>query len=444
LGHVSVFDVLKPGPGPSSVQTIGPFTAASRFAHALEADGIAPATARIQVELYGALACGGRDNRTAEAVIAGLAGHVPGESDADALDLAYATAGGASELALNGRRHIAFEPTRDVVFRVDRALPNASNALRFRAHDASGALIAERYFLSIGDGEVVDTTPTHLVRESPRLPYVYASAAALSDVAAVANKKISGIALANEATFASPLEIRKRLMACAYTMRASVERGLESDKPLPGGTLRRAGVQAIALRSGAATPAQWCAVYAQAVAEENAAGSAVVAAPTQGAAGPVAALLMHWLLAKPLDIEGGVVDYLLTAGAVGGLLRTMGLRQAGCQGAVGVASAMAAAGYAAALGATNAQVLCAAELALAPHLGQTCDPEGGRVQKPCMGRNAAAAAQAHVAAHSALARQQPGVNLDGVTRAMIESARAMSARYKDASPSGSGLNVAEC
>jgi len=227
-------------------------------------------------------------------------------------------------------------------------------------------------------------------------------------------------------------------------MHASVRRGLGSDDPLPGGRTRRAPAQSIALRNTQGTPAQWCSVMAQAVAEENASGGLVVAAPTSGAAGPVAALLMHWRTAKPLDEDTGVVEFLMTAGVVGALLRTMGLRQAGCQSVVGVAAAMAAAGYAAVLGATNAQMLHAAELALAPHLGQACDPQGGRIQQPCIGRNAAAAAHAHASAQTALARPRPPNGLDSLVAAMIESGRAMSSRYKEASLGAAAINVAEC
>ncbi|MBS0319955.1 MAG: L-serine ammonia-lyase, iron-sulfur-dependent, subunit alpha [Proteobacteria bacterium] len=444
MAHVSVFDVLRPGPGPSSAQTIGPFEAARRFTHALAADGLVGNTVRVHVELYGALACNGRANRTAEAIIAGLAGHRPEAADAGTLDLAYATVGGANRLPLGGKRQIGFDVDRDIAWRVDRALPGASNALRLIARDSSGGILAERYFLSIGDGEVVEAAEARLAREAPRLPYLYTNARALLDVAAVAGKHLAGIGLANEAVFRSPGDIRRDLAARGDLMLRSVVRGLSAVAELPGGTLRRAPAQAEALRGSPASPAQWCAVYAQAVAEENAAGGAVVAAPTQGAAGPVAALLAHWRNAGPLEADEGTLDYLLTAGVVGGLLRTLGLRQAGCQGVVGVASAMAAAGYAALLGATNAQVLLAAELALAPHLGQACDPTDGRTQKPCIARNAAAAAQAHVAAHTALARQNPVVGLDNVALAMIESARSMATRYKDASPAGAALNVTEC
>lgn len=442
--YVSVFEVLRSGPGPSSVQTFGPLSAAHQFAHLLEADGVARAAARIDVELYGGLACAGRESATGSAVIAGLAGDVPGQCDASTLQSRAASVKANGTLPINGRQPVAFDAERDIAYRVDRSVEGASNALRFVARDARGDILAERSYYSIGDGEIVDPAHARRVREIPRVPYPFLSATSLCDAGEVVGKKLAAIGFANETTLRSPGDVSSTLLAYGEVMREAVHRGLRRDDPLPGGRTRRAPTQAIALRAKEGTPAQWCSVMAQAVAEENAAGGRIVAAPTSGAAGPVAALLMHWRGAKPLTEETGTIEFLMTAGVVGALLRGMGLRQAGCQSVVGVASAMAAAGYASVLGATNAQMLHAAELALAPHLGQACDPEGGRVQQPCIGRNAAAAAHAHASAQTALARPRPVVGLDSVVAAMIESGRAMSSRFKEASPGIAAINVAEC
>jgi L-serine dehydratase len=252
------------------------------------------------------------------------------------------------------------------------------------------------------------------------------------------------LALANEAGQKSPGEVRAALTYLGAVMRASVERGLASDTLLPGAITRRAGAQADALHAAGGTPVQWCTVFATAVGEENACGGRVVAAPTSGAAGPVAALLVHWRESTPMATDEGVVDFLLTAGTIGGLLRASGLRQAGCQSAVGVAAAMAAAGYAAVQGASNRQVLRAAELALEPHLGLACDPVGGRVQQPCIERNAAGAARAYAAAEAAIHHPDPRSALDSLTRSMIESGRGMTQRYKEASISNAPVNIAEC
>lgn len=444
MSYTSVFEVLRPGPGPSSVQTLGPLNAARQFAHLLEADGVARATARIDVELYGGLACAGRTSASGVAVIAGLSGIEPDRCDAVTMQSRAAAVKTGGTLALNGRQPVVFDADRDIAYRVDRSIEGVSNALRFVARGARGDVIAERDYYSIGDGEIVDPALARRARESPRVPYPFVSAAALREAGEIVGKKLAAIGFANETVVRSPGDVKDTLRAYGQVMRESVQRGLDDDNPLPGGRTRRAPAQAIALRGTQGTPAQWCAVLAQAVAEENAAGGCVVAAPTSGSAGPVAALLTHWRNAKPLDDETGTLEFLMTAGVVGALLRGMGLRQAGCQSVVGVASAMAAAGYAAVLGGTNAQMLHAAELALAPHLGQACDPDGGRIQQPCIGRNAAAAAHAHASAQAALARQQPGNGLDNVVAAMIESGRAMSGRYKEASLGAAAINVAEC
>jgi L-serine dehydratase len=227
-------------------------------------------------------------------------------------------------------------------------------------------------------------------------------------------------------------------------MRASIERGLSTDGTLPGGRVRRAPAHADALRAAQASPAQWCAVFATAVAEENAAGGRVVAAPSNGAAGPVAALLTHFRETKPLNLEGRTVEFLLASAAVAGLLRASGLVQAGCQSEVGLAAAMAAAGYAAVLDGTNAQVLLAAELALEPHLGLACDPDGARIQQPCIERNATAAGRAITAAQNALRQHAPRNTLDALTRSMIDRGRHMAGRYKESSLGGIAVNVADC
>lgn len=444
MNHVSVFEVLRAGPGPSSVQTLAPLNAARQFSHLLEADGVAREVAHIDIELYGGLACTGRESATGAAIVAGLSGDAPERCDAAVLRAHMAAVKAAGTLALNGRQHIAFDSGRDIAYRVDRAVEGVSNAMRFVARNAGGEVVAERSYYSIGDGEVVDPSHARQVRESPRVPYPFRSASALCDAGEVVGKKLAAIGLANETTFRSPGDVKTLLLAYGEVMREAVERGLHREDRLPGNRLRRAPAQAIALRAIDATAAQWCSVMAQAVAEENAAGGKVVAAPTSGSAGPVAALLTHWHGSKPLNAQTGTVEFLMTAGVVGALLRGMGLRQAGCQSAVGVASAMAAAGYASVMGATNAQMLHAAELALAPHLGLICDPEDGRIQQPCIGRNAAAAAHAHSSARSALARPQPALGLDSVVTAMIESGRAMSNRYKVASLGAVAINVSEC
>ena len=444
MAYVSVFEVLRAGPGPSSAHTVGPLVAAQRFVHDLSADGVAAATARVEVELYGGLACAGRDAGAAQAIVAGLAGKSQSAFDAAALAACHAQVDADGAIALGGRHRIGFVPGRDIAFRVDRSPGIGGNALRFVARDAHGGPLASRWYLSIGDGEVIAETERGIARQGPRVPFPFASADELLAVTQAQGKKIAVLALANEAGQKSPGEVRAALTYLGAVMRASVERGLSSDTLLPGAITRRAGAQADALHAAGGTPVQWCTVFATAVGEENACGGRVVAAPTSGAAGPVAALLVHWRESTPMATDEGVVDFLLTAGTIGGLLRASGLRQAGCQSAVGVAAAMAAAGYAAVQGASNRQVLRAAELALEPHLGLACDPVGGRVQQPCIERNAAGAARAYAAAEAAIHHPDPRSALDSLTRSMIESGRGMTQRYKEASISNAPVNIAEC
>jgi L-serine dehydratase len=208
--------------------------------------------------------------------------------------------------------------------------------------------------------------------------------------------------------------------------------------------MRTAPGRARAMRTHALVTAQTVAVYATAVAEENAAGGRVASAPSSGSAGPVAALLRLWRDSKPIQQEDGAIDFLLAGAAIGGMLRSAGIRQVGCQSEIGVAAAMAAAGYAAVLNGSNAQILYAAERALEPHLGLACDPEGARIQDPCIGRNALAASRAHDAALAAVRLPSPRNGLDLLVRSIIESGRGMAGRYKTASIGGVAVNVAEC
>jgi L-serine dehydratase len=242
----------------------------------------------------------------------------------------------------------------------------------------------------------------------------------------------------------SPGEVRTGLLLVAQSMRSAIERGLTTEGVLPGGTRRTAPSWAEALQATDAPPAQQCAVYATAMAEENAAGGRVVAAPSSGAAGPVAALLQHWRDSGPLQQDDHAIDFLLAGAAVGGLLRCAGVTQVGCQGEVGVAAAMAAAGYATVLGGSNAQVLHAAERALEPHLGLACDPAGGRIEDPCIERNAMAATWAYNAAVAAVRTPVSRVGLDMLARSVVESGRAMTTRPKSTSIGGLAVNVVEC
>ncbi|HSV17181.1 MAG TPA: L-serine ammonia-lyase [Casimicrobiaceae bacterium] len=442
--YVSALELFRIGPGPSSSRTLGPQRAALRFVHALAADGVVGRTSRVDVHLFGSLALTGRESATDHAVMAGLCGDAPERSDARSLR-ARAARVEAEGLVLGGRHPIAFDPARNVRFHMGKALAYDGNALRFDAFDPAGDPLASRIYFTGGSGEVLDESEAQGGRMQARVAYPFASGETLLGACRAHGKKLADLARANELAFRSPDEVRAGLSHVALAMRASVQRGLSTHGALPGGGLqRRAADQLQALQSIDGKPAQRCAVYATAVAEENAAGGCVVTAPTHGAAGPVAALLEHWRGTSPLASDERAQDFLLAAAAIGQAVQAAGLRQAGCQSVVGVGAAMAAAGYVAAEGGSALQVVHGAERALEEHWGLACDSEGGRVQQPCIARNAAGAACAIDAAQAALRQPAPRIAIDALVRSMIETGRGMAARYKADALSGVARNIADC
>ena len=444
MAYQSLFTVLRPGPGPSSVHTAGPWLAARRFVHELAAAGQLDAVARLAVELYGGTACVGRDSLADGAIVAGLENVDRSHCDAAAFARTMAAASMRRTVRLDGRHSIGFDPAADIGFRVDRTIGYDGSAMRFAAFGRDGAPVADRVYLSLGDDVVVAPGEPPGERPAPRVPYDYEpSADALVRACRVAGgRRIAFVALANEGAIASPGEVRARLLAIRDAMLASIDRGLLRTGTLPGGRRRSAAAQVPEDERG--TAAQWCRAWALAAAEENAAGSGVVAAPSNGAAGIVAALLKHSLASRTVPRDDDAIEFLATAGATGALLRRLGLRQVGCQGEVGVAAAMAAAGSAAVAGATPAQALYAAELALEPHRGLACDPTGGRVESPCIERNGLAAARACAAAAAAVREHEPHVALDAVARSLLEAARSLAGQYKQASLGGVALSVPDC
>ena len=445
MAYLSLFTVLRPGPGPSSIHTAGPWLAARQFVHDLSASGHLASVARLGVELYGGAACVGRDASADHAVVAGLSGVDRATSNAAGMAALRGAAVKRRAIRLDGRHPVAFDPDDDIGFRVDRALAYGGSAVRFAAFDDRGTALADRVYVPVGDDQIVGAGESAHGRRVGRVPFEYeASSDALIEACRNAgNRRIAFVALSNEAALLSPGEVRSRLVAIAETMREAIKRGCLRSGELPSGRLRAAAALAQSLDARTATAAQRCRVYALAAAEENAAGELSVAAPSNGAAGVVAALLEHALEREELP-EGAEVDFLATAGAVGALLRRAGLRQVGCQGEVGVAAAMAAAGMTSALGGTPAQSLYAAELALEPHIGLACDPVGGRVESPCIERNGLAAARACAAATTAIRVPEPRVSLDFVVRSMIETSRALAGRYKQSSLGGVALSVPDC
>ncbi|MBS0333013.1 MAG: L-serine ammonia-lyase [Proteobacteria bacterium] len=461
--NVSVFDLFKLGVGPSSSHTMGPMTAAARFLARLGPK--VDQTARVRVTLYASLALTGRGHATDRAVILGLAGFEPRTLDPDEAERVVAQVREAGRLNLAGRHEIAWDEPADLLWLGRERLPQHPNALTFTAFDAAGAALAERTYFSIGGGFVRDedemglNTPPEAAA-LVEVPYPFESGEQLLAMAGEAGLSFAEVMRANERARrpgpSADAEIYAGLDEVAAAMYACIERGMRTKGVLPGGlkVLRRAAQVRETLMTEAdkrmADPLgalDWVNLWALAVNEENAAGGRVVTAPTNGAAGLVPAVLRYYDRFHQGTADGRR-GFLLTAAAIGALYKknaSISGAEVGCQGEVGVACSMAAAGLAAALGATNAQVENAAEIAMEHNLGLTCDPIGGLVQIPCIERNAMGAVKAIDAARLALLGDgQHSVSLDKVIATMKRTGEDMSAIYKETSLGGLAVNLAEC
>ena len=457
--NVSVFDLFKLGIGPSSSHTMGPMTAACRFLAWLGAR--IEQTMRVEVTLYASLALTGRGHATDRAVILGLAGFEPRGLDPDAADSVIAEVRANHWLNLAGRHGIAFDDATDLLWERRTRLPQHPNALKFAAFDAAGGLIAERTYFSIGGGFVRDegemglNTPPEAAA-LVEVPYPFDSGEELLQMATGADLTIAELMRANERARHADAEIDAGLDEVAAAMYACIDRGMRTDGILPGGlkVQRRAFQVREALMSDAdkrlADPLaalDWVNLWALAVNEENAAGGRVVTAPTNGAAGLLPAVLRYYDRFHQ-GTPAGRRTFLLTAAAIGALYKknaSISGAEVGCQGEVGVACSMAAAGLTAALGASNAQIENAAEIAMEHNLGLTCDPIGGLVQIPCIERNAMGAVKAIDASRLALLGDgQHSVSLDKVIATMKRTGEDMSHIYKETSLGGLAVNLAEC
>ena len=455
---ISVFDLFKVGIGPSSSHTTGPMRAGLMFARALADAGLLERVSGLRVELFGSLAATGVGHGTPAAVILGLGGAQPETVEPEAAAASVAATGEAQRLRLLGTHPISFDPARDIVLvRRDR-LPRHPNGMRFSAM-AGAELLHRAEYYSVGGGFVLgpDDSADAAAGARPE-PYPFRTAADLLAACARTDLPISGLVLANECVNAPEPAIRERLLSLWQVMQDCVERGCANNGVLPGGlgVRRRAAQLAASLAvSGPSNPSddplramEWVALWALAVNEENAAGGRVVTAPTNGAAGIVPAVLHYYMRFIPGADADGVVAFLLTATAIGVLCKlgaSISGAEVGCQGEVGSAAAMAAAGLAEVLGASPAQVENAAEIALEHCLGLTCDPVGGLVQIPCIERNAIGAIKAIAAARLALRGDgHHRVTLDDVIVTMRDTGRDMSEKYKETSEGGLALNVALC
>ena len=456
---VSVFDIFKPGVGPSSSHTMGPMTAGLRFVRELAAAGHLARVMRVEVELIGSLAATGHGHRTDAAVQLGLAGFDPATVDADAVDAVLAAVATDRKILLDGRHAIAFDPASDIVW-TKTAHPTHPNAVRFTALDGPQTVLDQRLYFSVGGGFVLEESemraPAPTGGKPVEVPYPFASAAQLLAQADAAGLSIADLMRANERTRRTDAEIDEGLDRLWARMEACVRRGLAREGQLPGGLRvpRRAKAIYEALK---AKPEQligdplaamdFVNVWALAVNEENASGGAVVTAPTNGAAGIIPAVIMYYRTFRG-GTAAGVRDFLLTASAIGALYKrnaSISGAEVGCQGEVGVACSMAAAGLTAALGGTNAQIENAAEIGMEHNLGLTCDPIGGLVQIPCIERNAMGAIKAIDASRLALIGDGTHhVSLDKVIATMRATGADMHSRYKETSEGGLAVNVVEC
>ena len=458
---VSTFDLFKIGIGPSSSHTVGPMRAAERFVHRWLLDGnCLRDTVRIRAEVFGSLALTGRGHGTDTAVLLGLEGHRPNLIDPDIIPQTLARIRADKRLNLMGQHSIAFDEKRDLALNKRQKLPYHTNGMRFTAFDAAGAVLATRDYYSVGGGFVVnadDAADDRIVPDQTPLPYPFKSGDELLAQCARSDLSIAQLMFENEKCWRSEEQIRAGLREIWEAMQACVNRGIRSEGVLPGGLKvgRRAPAlhRELSARPEAAmrdplTTLDWVNLYALAVNEENAAGGRVVTAPTNGAAGIIPAVLHYYDRFCPGANEQGVFDFLLTAAANGILYKenaSISGAEVGCQGEVGVACSMAAAGLAAALGGDPGRVENAAEIGMEHNLGLTCDPIGGLVQIPCIERNAMGAVKAINAVRMAMRGDgQHKVSLDKVIRTMRDTGRDMQDKYKETSRGGLAVNVIEC
>lgn len=454
---VSVFDLFKIGIGPSSSHTVGPMRAASIFLDRLREAGAFEATVRVRAELFGSLGHTGRGHGTDRAVLLGLEGERPDRVDPDHIGPRIEEIGDTGRLRLGGERDIAIDGRKDLVFHKRQTLPHHPNGMRFTAFDVDGTTLLERDYYSVGGGFVVnsdDAANDRIMPDTTPLPHGYSTGDELLAICDQEGLRIADVMRANERAWRSDDEIREGLLAIWQAMQQCVERGLEQTGYLPGGlkVARRAPTLYRKLRHRAAQDnldqLDWINLYALAVNEENAAGGRVVTAPTNGAAGIIPAVLHYYRRFVSGADEDGVIEFLLTAGAIGLLYKenaSISGAEVGCQGEVGVACSMAAGGLTAALGGSMEQVENAAEIGMEHNLGLTCDPVGGLVQIPCIERNAMGAVKAVNATRMAMAGDgKHRVSLDKVIRTMRETGRDMKTKYKETSRGGLAVNVIEC
>ena len=455
---LSVFEMFKVGIGPSSSHTMGPMVAAARFLDMMRASPFR--FAGVRASLHGSLAFTGVGHATDRATILGLAGFVPDTYDHARAETVLEALAQEHVLHPDGLPPLQFNPKSDLAFDYDTPLTGHANGMILMATDAQGDVILRQVFYSIGGGFVMteeELAAGKATDEGAPVPYPFKSAAEMLDMAATSGKTIAAMKRANEVSRGGADTLASGTRRLWQVMNDCIDRGLTTDGTLPGGLNVRRRAKAIHEKllaergmnqSAPHTINDWMAVYAMAVNEENAAGGQVVTAPTNGAAGVLPATLRYYLDHVPGASTAHVQDFLLTAAAIGGLVKynaSISGAEAGCQAEVGSASAMAAAGLCAVMGGTAQQIENAAEIALEHHLGMTCDPVRGLVQVPCIERNGLGAIKAISAASLALRGDGTHlVPLDACIETMRQTGADMSDKYKETSLGGLAVNVPNC
>ena len=446
--YISALDLFTIGIGPSSSHTVGPMRAALLFAEALKANGKLPLTVHIEIKLFGSLGATGPGHGTSNAIVAGLSGATPEECDPNDVLAAWDRAVSTGKWSVLNHE-MAFTQSKFSYQPLIR-LPRHSNGLRFTAYASTNEKLLEQTYYSVGGG-FVEADHELYKPQRTEVPYSFESAEELLKICERENKSIADIAHANEVVIHGDLAVVIQLDAIWTTMQHCIERGLSTRGVLPGylAVSRRAADMAEQLsQSDEDVSNEWLQAYAIAVNEQNAAGERIVTAPTNGAAGIIPAVAYYAMKYKNIDSKTIARDYLLTAAAIGSLYKrnaSISGAEAGCQGEVGSACSMAAAGLAAILGGTNQQIENAAEIAMEHNLGLTCDPVGGFVQMPCIERNAIAAGTAVSAVRLAmLGDGSHKISLDTVIETMRQTGLDMSSKYKETSLGGLAVNVVEC
>ncbi len=458
---LSIFDLFKIGIGPSSSHTVGPVIAANRFIESLKKQGRFSATRKVKANLYGSLAMTGKGHSTDIAVMLGLLGEKVDTVDPDKIDGYIAKIYKDKQLKLNGEHLVQFDPEHELVMNFGESLEQHPNGMRLTAYDQAGIIVLNEVYFSVGGGFVLsfdeitssaDTNSSEFVE-----PYPFDSALQLLKVAEDAGLTIAEVVLANEAVRPNADTVRERILAIWQVMSDCIQRGCEETGILPGGLKVRRRAHKLrkelvdnpekALQDPL-TLMDWVNLYAMAVNEENAAGGRVVTAPTNGAAGVVPAVLAYYVKFVPGANDEGIINFIVTAAAIGMLYKknaSISAAEVGCQGEIGVACSMAAAALCAVSGGSNEQIENAAEIGMEHNLGLTCDPIGGLVQVPCIERNTMGSMKAINASRLALRGDgEHHVSLDAVIETMRQTGLDMQDKYKETSMGGLAVNAVAC